>query len=67
MIRKKFREFEKKWAREQKPNVKDNFRIMDSMYQEAVAIGAFPMKNPLEGIEFKIKLAKTVNYVRKSH
>lgn len=66
MIHKDFREFEKKWMRKQKPSLKDNFKIVESMYQEAIALGALPMKDPLEGIEFKIKIARVVNYVHKS-
>jgi hypothetical protein len=34
---------------------------MSALYKEAVALGVFPPKDPLEGIEVKIKIAKVVN------
>ena len=33
------------------------------MYKEAVALGVFPRKDPLEGIEIDIKIAKVVKSV----
>ncbi len=38
-------------------------KIFDEMYKHAVASGQFPRKNPLEGINVKIKIAKAVNSV----
>jgi hypothetical protein len=33
------------------------------MYKEAVTLGVLPLKDPLEGIEIKIKIAKAINSV----
>ncbi len=44
-------EFEKKFA------------ILDGLYREAVLLGVFPLKDPLEGLEVDIKLARALNSV----
>ncbi|MCM8786208.1 MAG: hypothetical protein NC827_01145 [Candidatus Omnitrophica bacterium] len=36
------------------------------MYKEAVVFKIFPMKNPMEGLEKDIKIARVVNSVSKS-
>ena len=36
-------------------------KILDSMYQEALALGVYPPADPLEGIEEKTKLAKVLH------
>lgn len=56
-------EFEKELIKESKPDVMKNFRIVNAMYDEAVALGIFPMKDPLDGLEIDIKIAKVVNSV----
>lgn len=35
--------------------------IFESLWSEAVALGALPSKDPLEGIEVDIKVAKILN------
>ena len=39
--------------------------IVDALYKEAVALGALPLKDPLEGIDIAIKIAWVVNNVSK--
>jgi hypothetical protein len=56
-------EFEKELIKESKPDVMKNFRIVNAMYDEAVALGIFPLKDPLDGLEIDIKIAKVVNSV----
>jgi hypothetical protein len=41
----------------------EKFRILDAMYEEAVQLGVFPERNPLEGIEDDIRLAQLLNHV----
>jgi hypothetical protein len=38
-----------------------NLKIYESLYDEARLLGIFPLKNPLEGIELDIQLAKALN------
>lgn len=62
---KKMRDFEKKLLKKEKINIKRNFMIVDALYKEAVALGALPLKDPLEGIDIDIKIAWAVNNVSK--
>jgi hypothetical protein len=40
-----------------------NLRVLDALYQQAVALGALPLKNRLEGLETVIQLAAAINRV----
>lgn len=44
-------------------NRRQNFRIANALYKEARFLGVFPLKNPLDGIEIDIKIARTINRV----
>lgn len=65
MIRnyKTYRKFEDELISKDKVDLAENFFIVEEMYKEAVELGAFPVKNPLEDIEDDIKLAKILNSV----
>ncbi len=58
--------FEKELLRSEKPDPVKNFKIIEALYDEAVALGALPLKNPLEGIEVDIRIARVINSVSKS-
>jgi hypothetical protein len=58
-----FRNFEIEFLKKEKLDIRKNFRIVDALYEEAVAIGIFPLKNPLEGLEVDIKIASIINHV----
>lgn len=58
--------FERDLVRKSKVNITENFRLLDALYREAVALRAIPMKDPLEGLEVDIKIAKVINSVSKS-
>ncbi len=55
--------FELNLLRKENVDYGRNLRIMDALYNEAVALGAFPLRNPLDGIEVDLKIAKVVNSV----
>ena len=55
--------FERELLRKTKPDYKANMKIFEEMYKHALYHKAIPPKNPLEGIEIKIKLAKVINSV----
>ena len=57
-----FNRFEIELIKE-KSNIDNNFRIVDAMYDEAVELGIFPIKDPLEGIDTDIKVERAVNSV----
>ncbi len=62
----KLQAFEAARAMAEKVDVEQNLRILDALYEEAVMLGALPPKDPLEGIEVKIRIAKAVNCVQRS-
>ena len=55
--------FEKNLIKTEKIDITRNFQIIDAMYNEAVELGIIPLKNPLDGIDNDIKIAKVVNHV----
>lgn len=61
--RKILQKFEDEAAKREKVDVLKNMRIVEAMYKEAVLLGAFPLKDPLSGIEIDIKIAKVLNSV----
>jgi len=60
-----FRRFEIEILKNEKLDVKKKFKIVEALYKEAVALGVFPLKDPLEGLEVDIRIAKVVNSVSK--
>lgn len=38
-----------------------NLKIVEALYREACLLGVFPLKDPLEGIEVDLRLAKVLN------
>jgi transcriptional regulator with XRE-family HTH domain len=58
-----FSKFERRFLRGEKADIARNFRIVDALHKEAVALGIIPLKNPLDGIEVDLKIAKAVNRV----
>ncbi len=63
---KKLRKFEQNLLKTETTSISQKFRLMDEMFKEARSLRVFPLKNPLEGLETDIKVAKVVNSVRKS-
>ena len=56
-------EFELDFLRREKVNVARNLRIVEALFKEAVTLGIIPLKNPLDGIEVDLRIAKVVNCV----
>ena len=66
MIRQdEFQRFEIEILRNEKLDVKKKFKILEALYNEAIALGALPLEDPLEGLEVDIRIAKVVNGVSK--
>lgn len=61
----KFRAFEDERITAEKVDVERNFRMVSALYDEARMLGVLPPKDPLEGIEVKIRIARAVNYVQR--
>ena len=47
------------------PDYFKNLKLYEALYKEACELGIFPLKEPLEGIETDIKIAKVVNSVHR--
>lgn len=60
---KRLQAFEAERIKAEKVDIDRNFRILAALYEEARMLGALPPKDPLEGIEVKIRIARTVNSV----
>lgn len=58
------RKLERELIRKEKVDVVRNFQIVEALYNEAFELGIFPLKNPLEGLETDIKIAKVINSIR---
>lgn len=54
-------EFEKAQRSGFTPDFLRSLRTFEALYDEAKYIGVFPLKNPLEGIEVDIRVAKVIN------
>jgi hypothetical protein len=55
------REFDKEWIRGSPPDYRFNLHIVEAMLREAEHLGAFPPRDPLEGIEVDIRVARALN------
>lgn len=55
--------FEFDFLRKEKVDIVRNFHIVEALYKEAVTLGIIPLKNPLDGIEVDLKIARVVNRV----
>lgn len=53
--------FEDEELRKERLPYKEALKIFEAMWKEAVNLGIFPPKNPLEGIEDDIRLARILN------
>lgn len=53
--------FEAALVRREAPNFLRNLRLVDGLYQEARALGVFPLSDPLDGIEVDLRLAQALN------
>jgi hypothetical protein len=60
---KKLKKFENFLSGKEKANLSENYRLIESMYEEALFLGIFPLKNRLDGIEVDLRIAKVVNSV----
>jgi hypothetical protein len=61
-----FAAFERELIRREKPDLIRNLKLVEALFQEAVDLGVFPLKDPLEGLEVDIRIAKVINSVQKT-
>jgi transcriptional regulator with XRE-family HTH domain len=63
MCQNELQKFELDFLKKEKVDILRNFRIAEALYREAVTLGIIPLKNPLDGIEVDLKIARVVNSV----
>lgn len=63
MIRdvKLWQQWEDDYLRSTPLTLEQKLALLEAMYQEARALGVFPLADPLEGLEVKIHLARVIN------
>ncbi|MEK7449231.1 MAG: hypothetical protein AAB019_07075 [Planctomycetota bacterium] len=54
-------EFEQAYLKSEKLTYEQALKLFESLWQEAKALGVIPLKEPLEGIETDIRLARILN------
>jgi hypothetical protein len=57
---------EKELAASQPPDYTRELKIFEALYDEAVALGVLPLKDPLEGLDSVITLAHDMNHVQRT-
>jgi hypothetical protein len=57
-------EFERRLIGRERPDPVQNLRILEAMYEEGRTLGVFPLKDPLDGLETDLKIARVINFVR---
>jgi len=65
MKTKEFDKFSTIIHKREKTNISKKFQIVESLHQEAITLGIIPPKNPLEGLDVDLRIAKVINSVSK--
>jgi hypothetical protein len=64
--RAELKKFEKELIRAEKVDLHQNLAILDALYDEACALGVFPLEDPLDGFDVDLKIARVINSVPKA-
>ena len=56
-------EFNKREMKMEKFDYDQSLRLFEGMWREGIALGVLPLKDPLEGIEVDIRIARILNHV----
>ncbi|MBW1956754.1 MAG: hypothetical protein JRI76_12850 [Deltaproteobacteria bacterium] len=56
-------EFERECLRRDQTDYFDSLRLFEEMWKEGVFLGVLPLKDPLEGIEVDLRIARILNRV----
>ncbi len=60
------KKFEDEWISSQKLTPEQALNILDSMWEEAIALGVLPSKDPMEGFEVDLRIAEILNSCSKT-
>jgi hypothetical protein len=53
--------FEKEQIKNKKINYVKSLKIFEALWKEGVSLGVLPLKDPLEGIETSVRIARILN------
>lgn len=56
-------EFNKAVTASEKPDYFEALKLFEGMWKEGLLLGVLPLKDPLEGIEVDIRIARILNHV----
>ena len=56
-------EFEKAYTASEKPDYFEALKLFEGMWKEGLLLGVLPLKDPLEGIEVDLRIAKILNHI----
>ena len=56
-------QFEREELKKENLEYMSALRIFEGMWREGMALGVLPLKDPLEGIEVDIRIARMLNHV----
>ena len=59
-------DFEKERIKKEKLTFKKALKLFEAMWEEGIHLGVLPPKDPLEGIEVDIKIARILNCLKNS-
>jgi len=55
--------FDKAYLRTEKSDYFESLKLFEEMWMEGIQLGVLPLKDPLEGIEVDIRIAKILNHI----
>ncbi|MCK4764853.1 MAG: hypothetical protein KAW12_21825 [Candidatus Aminicenantes bacterium] len=61
------RKFENDLLAKESSDLSKNLALYEAMWEEAKALGIFPLKDPLDGVEDDIRLAKVLRRLPKQN
>ncbi len=56
-------EFNKAYLKTEKSDYFESLKLFEEMWKKGLQLGVLPLKDPLEGIEVDIRIAKILNHV----
>jgi hypothetical protein len=61
------RRYEENWISKQKLTYEQALNIIESMWEEGTCLGVLPPKDPMEGIDVDVRVARILNSCSKSY
>lgn len=62
---KRLQKFEEEFIKKNSLSYEESLKLLDGMWEMGMTLGVLPPKDPLEGIEVDIRVARILNCLRK--